>query len=76
MINIVRLEKKTVDWRTSTFPEQNPYDVKVPPHEDEKEECVLYNYRWKTDRDGGPKAVIMMFHGYGSYTGKYAYYAK
>ena len=73
MITYVRLDKKTVDWRINPFPEENPFDVKVQSLEAD-EEIQLYNYRYKAE--GTPKAVIIMFHGYGSYTGKYGYYAK
>ena len=71
MITYVRLDKKTVDWRINPFPEENPFDVKVQSLEAD-EVIQLYNYRYKAE--GTPKAVIIMFHGYESYT--YGYYAK
>ena len=101
MINLVALDKKTVDWKVNPFPEENPFDVKVQSLEAD-EEIQLYNYRYKCTaaeagspdmkekselsslgifsnkdrKEGEPRAVIMMFHGYGSWTGKYGYYAK
>ena len=37
----------------------------------------LHTYRWPASEEGKqPKGVIMMFHGYGSYIGKYAYMAR
>jgi alpha-beta hydrolase superfamily lysophospholipase len=72
MIKFVHLDQKTVDWKTDTFPEQNPFQVTV---EDNGETIDLANYRWKSET-GQTKAVVMMFHGYGSWAGKYAYYAK
>lgn len=57
------------------FPEDDPFEVKVQSFEAD-EEIQLCNYRYKAvDRDT-PKGVVMMFHGYGSWTGKYGYYAK
>jgi len=38
---------------------------------------IIHNYRWPAHEDNTvPKAIICMFHGYGSYVGKFAYYAK
>jgi alpha-beta hydrolase superfamily lysophospholipase len=74
MFQYVDLEKKTVDWHVDRFPEENPFDVKVKSLE-EDEEIQLYNYRWKSQKES-VKAVIMLFHGYGSWTGKYGYYGK
>lgn len=73
MITFVNVDKKTVDWRVNPFPEENPFEVKVQSLEAD-EQIQLHNYRYKAA--GTPKAVIIMFHGYGSYTGKYGYYAK
>jgi len=75
MINLVQLEKKTVNWREDPFPEDNPFEVKVQSFES-GEDIQLYNYRYQCKGVTSPKAVIMIFHGFGSYTGKYGYYAK
>ena len=75
MINIIKLEEKTIDHRLVSYPEQDPFEVKVQSFE-EDEEIQLTNYRYKAQNSDTPKAVLMIFHGYGSYTGKYAYYAK
>ncbi|CAI2374528.1 unnamed protein product [Moneuplotes crassus] len=73
MITYVDLDKKTVDWKKDLWPEENPFEVLVDRKDDE--EISLANYRYKSTK-GDPKAVIMLLHGYGSWTGKYGYYAK
>lgn len=42
-------------------------------------ETKLHNYRWPvegTTPSNPPKAIIIMFHGFGSYVGKYTHLAK
>ena len=39
----------------------------------------LHNYRWPvegTSAEKPPKGIILMFHGFGSYVGKYGYMAR
>lgn len=73
-ITYVDLEKNTVDWDVDRFPEENLIDWTVPTRDGS--EVKLANYRWKSTKGEAPKAVLIMFHGYGSWTGKYGYYAK
>eukprot|EP00347_Sterkiella_histriomuscorum_P019357 403341940 len=71
---IKETKSREIDFRAIQFPIHNFVEcVNVDG------ETKLHNYRWPvegTNPENPPKAIVMMFHGFGSYVGKYGHLAK
>lgn len=76
MINFHSDDQKTVDHNTVQWPEEGLVDFRSI-RRDGKTEVSMTNYRYKNTVDPeNPKSVLIFLHGFGSWTGKYAYYVK
>lgn len=66
-------KNRCIDYFGIKFPIFNFVDHKS------NDGAKIQNYRWPaaaTEDGKPPRAIISMFHGYGSYVGKFAYIAK
>ncbi len=63
-------KSRTIYFLADQFTETN--FITLSSHTDHK----LQTYRMKAQSDKAPRGVVLYFHGYGSYTGKFAYLAK
>ena len=74
MIKIIANPEKDVDHTLDQFPEEDFLDFKTKRGD---LEFSVKNYRYQnTVNPDQPKAVLYFLHGFGSWTGKYGYYAK
>jgi alpha-beta hydrolase superfamily lysophospholipase len=66
----VLFENKYLDFTQYNFPETNPLDYRRPKYKGSST-IKLANYR--TPAIGERKGIVQYVHGYGDYTGRYAY---
>lgn len=65
---------RRVSWKSTQFPEKNFLE-----HQSAQDGHKIATYRYPgkgSCKDNLPRAIIILFHGYGSYVGKFAYIAK